>query len=201
MRYGMVIDLTRCVGCNSCTVACKQANATPPGVLFTRVFIEERGTYPNTHLEFLPVICNHCNDAPCVDVCPTGATQKLADGRVTIDQSKCLGCRSCMVACAYNARYFAYSDPEPNFPEMGYTPYEEVRYADNRVGTVMKCDFCPDRVAEEGEPACVAACPCEARIFGDLDDPDSAVSRLIAESDAKQLHPELGTDPSVYYLT
>jgi molybdopterin-containing oxidoreductase family iron-sulfur binding subunit len=197
----MVIDLTRCVGCNSCTVACKQANATPPGVLFTRVFIEERGTYPNTHLEFLPVICNHCNDAPCVDVCPTGATQKLADGRVTIDQSKCLGCRSCMVACAYNARYFAYSDPEPNFPEMGYTPYEEARYADNRVGTVMKCDFCPDRVAEEGEPACVAACPCEARIFGDLDDPNSAVSRLIAESDAKQLHPELGTDPSVYYLT
>jgi Fe-S-cluster-containing dehydrogenase component len=200
MRYGMVIDLKRCIGCNSCTIACKQTNATPKNITWTRVILSEMGTYPNTRLTYLPVLCNHCAEAPCVDVCPTGASQKLADGTVWVDPDQCIGCRFCMTACPYNARFFNYGKPEPYNPEIGYTPYEEARLDEHPVGAVTKCDFCMDRVAEGLDPACVQTCPANARIFGDLDDPDSEVSRLLASRDSYQLYPELGTDPSVYYL-
>ena len=147
MRYGMVIDLKRCIGCNSCTIACKQENATPKNITWARVLLSETGTYPNARLTYLPVLCNHCAEPPCVDVCPTGASQKLENGTVIIDPELCIGCRFCMTACPYNARFFHYGEPEPYAPDMGYTPYEEARYGEHPVGAVTKCDFCPDRLA------------------------------------------------------
>jgi molybdopterin-containing oxidoreductase family iron-sulfur binding subunit len=200
MRYGMAIDLYRCVGCQACTAACKLENATPPGIFWTKVINSETGRFPNVKQVFQPVLCMHCGDAPCVDVCPTGATMKMDNGVVTVDPELCIGCRYCMVACPYDARSFNYGEPEEYFTGMGYTPFEESRKTEHKSGVVGKCDFCMDRVASGEEPACVLACISGARIFGDLDDPDSEVSRLVASRGAYQLHAELGTDPSVYYL-
>jgi Fe-S-cluster-containing dehydrogenase component len=200
MRYAMVIDMSRCIGCHACTAACKVKNGTPPGIFYTKVLQSEVGSYPKVRLSFQPVLCMHCNDAACVDVCPTGATQKLDNGIVAVDQNKCIGCRYCMAACPFNARYFNFGQAEEAYPGKGLTPYEQVRSQEHAIGTVGKCDFCQDRLAQGKQPACVQACVSGARIFGDLDDPNSEVSHLIVTRGGYQLHPELGTDPSVYYL-
>jgi molybdopterin-containing oxidoreductase family iron-sulfur binding subunit len=200
MRYAMVLDQNRCIGCNSCTLACKQHNGLASGVFWSQVLKKLEGTFPNVSLHFEPILCNHCATAPCVDVCPTGATYKLENGIVTVDPDVCIGCRFCMVACPYNARTFNYGEPQGYHPEQGITAFEEARFSEHKVGTVEKCDFCVGRIAEGKEPACVQACPTKARIFGDLDDPESEVSQLVASRGAHQLHPELGTDPSVYYI-
>lgn len=198
MRRGMVIDLKRCIGCSACQLACKAEHGTPPGVLFARVLKKEEGQYPMVRQLFLPVLCNHCDDAPCVPVCPTGASFKWEDGIVDIDADKCVGCRACMMACPYSNRY--YNDGPQNYYEKGTTAYESARVSQHQTNVVMKCNFCRDRVRAGKEPACVANCPTVARYFGDLDDPNSEVSRLIKERGGYTLHPELGTKPSVYYL-
>jgi Fe-S-cluster-containing dehydrogenase component len=199
MRYGMVIDLKRCVGCYGCQLSCKAEHGTPPGVFFARVSKREFGTFPNTQLIFLPLLCFHCAEAPCVDVCPSGASHYREGGIVDINADACVGCRACMQACPYSARYYN-EEQRFYFPGQGLTPYEEARYVKDNTGIVMKCNFCIDRVQNGLEPACVANCATRARTFGDLDDPHSDISRLIRLRGGQQLQPEQGTNPSVYYL-
>jgi molybdopterin-containing oxidoreductase family iron-sulfur binding subunit len=200
----MVIDLKRCYGCYSCVMGCKVKNHTPPGVFWSRILKGERGTFPNTVRQALPVLCMQCEEPSCMEVCPTGATQKQDDGIVIVDKDKCMGCKYCIMACPYGARY-SVEKWESYFPEgLELSPYEE--YAKESwerefgVGVATKCDFCRDRLAEDREPACVEVCPAKARTFGDLDDPDSEVSILIRRHRGTVLNPELGNEPKVYYL-
>ena len=203
-RYGMVIDLKRCYGCFACVMACKVKNHTPPGVFWARILKGETGTYPNAVRQDLPVLCMHCEEPSCMEVCPTGATQKTADGIVIVEQDKCMGCKYCIMACPYGARY-SVEKWESYFPEgLPLSPYEEkARQAweeKSGVGVATKCDFCLDRISEGLEPSCVAACPANARTFGDLDDPDSEITILVRRHRATVLNPELGNKPKVYYL-
>lgn len=197
-RYGMVIDLKRCVGCYGCVVACKAEHFTRPGIMWARVLKAESGTYPMVRRLSLPILCMHCRNPACLPVCPTGATKQQDDGIVTIDPELCIGCRYCMQACPYGARYF--SDVEGSYFAGLPTPYEEAGADQHPSGVVEKCDFCLDRVQQGLEPACVTNCMTKARIFGDLDDAESQVSRLIRGRGGFQLNPEFGTDPCVYYL-
>lgn len=199
-RWGMVIDLARCVGCYACTMACKVENGTPPGVWYAPVYEKEMGTYPAVKRMFLPTLCNHCNDPPCMKACPTGAIQKREDGIVLVDQGKCCGSRACVSACPYGALSFV-EEVKGEFGEE-LTPFEQALYKQNHVaGTVQKCTFCAHRIDQRVyEPACVQTCPTNCRIFGDLDDPHSEVSKLIRERNGSQPRPEAGTEPSVYYV-
>ncbi len=206
-RYAMVIDLLRCVGCNACTLACKQENHTPPGVSYNVVIPQEEGKYPNLKRLFIPRPCMQCDQPPCVKVCPVRATWKRDDGIVVIDYEKCIGCRYCMAACPYGARYFDFGD---NYTEKGneFERAPSPEYGQNRVrekgrspiGNVRKCHFCLHRIVKGEEPACVQTCMARARHFGDLGDPESNVSRLVKDRRAFRLRQELGTEPSVYYL-
>jgi len=189
-RYGMVIDLRRCTGCRACVVACKAEHGVRLGGFRTWVSEKETGEYPAVSRHFLPALCNHCDDPPCRRVCPTGATYKRDDGIVAIDHDLCIGCRHCMGACPYSARYFnPLHDPEG-----------EAAFPARTHGTVDKCDFCLHRVENGVVPACVNTCPMNARIFGDLNDPGSEVSRLLKDAPGATLLPGLGTGPRVYYV-
>ncbi|HEX9077081.1 MAG TPA: 4Fe-4S dicluster domain-containing protein [Anaerolineae bacterium] len=198
-RYGMVIDLARCIGCHSCSVACKAENATPAGVFWSHVIVKETGKYPAPKTTMLPVLCMHCANPPCVDVCPTGASYKRPDGIVVVNYDACMGCRYCEAACPYGARTFV-ETIKGYFPKQGFTPYEQAGYVRHQTGVEEKCNFCLERFNKGLEPACVATCPAYARHFGDLADPNSEVAKLIAQRHGYQLMPELGTNPSVYYL-
>ncbi|MEJ2668046.1 MAG: 4Fe-4S dicluster domain-containing protein [Deinococcales bacterium] len=176
-RFGMAIDLSACVGCAACAVACKLENEVPPGVGRLWIRLEEYGTFPNLGMEYRPEQCLQCDDPPCVPVCPTGASHVNDDGVVLVDAETCIACGACIAACPYDARYF---DPR---------------------GFVSKCTFCEHRLAEGRLPACVETCPTVARTFGDLDDPGSDVSRAIrAASRVDVLKPEQGTHPKLVYL-
>lgn len=207
-RYGMAIDLRRCVGCEACTIACKQENHTPPGVAYAKVIKQEVGEYPHVRRTFLPILCNHCDDPPCVPVCPVGATWKREeDGIVVVDYDICIGCRYCVTACPYGARYFDFGDnyyePLNAFEEQPSHEYGRTWDRTNGgspIGNVRKCTFCLHRLARGEEPACVQTCMPRARIFGDLNNPESEISRLIAERRHTRLKEELGTEPKVYYL-
>ena len=198
MRYGMVIDLKKCIGCTGCALVCKTENATPPGILWLRVVKHETGKYPQVRRVSVPLQCMHCAEPPCLEVCPTGATFKHPNGIVDIDAELCVGCRYCMMACPYDQRFFL-SAERTYFP--GHTtPFEQVGYQRHQAGVVSKCNFCTPRLHKGLEPACVANCMSKARTFGDLDDPNSEISKLIRDRVGYQLYPELGTNPSIYYL-
>jgi Fe-S-cluster-containing dehydrogenase component len=198
-RYGMVIDLRRCVGCYACVMACKAENVTPANVFWNKVLVEEKGAYPNARLTFLPVLCNHCDNPPCETVCPTGATHRRPDGIVAVNQDKCMGCGYCVVACPYQQRTFNHKTAG-YFPARGMTPLEEQGYKSHTRGTVTKCTLCVHRISQGQQPACSAACPARARIFGDLSDPDSEASRLLGRRPAYRLLAGLNTGPAVYYI-
>jgi Fe-S-cluster-containing dehydrogenase component len=224
-RYGMVIDLDRCYGCRACMVACKVENNTPAAHFWMYVFRFESGKFPDTQAYNLPRPCMHCNNAPCVKVCPVGARYKELNGITSTDWSRCIGCRYCEVACPYGVNYFNWKDPRKRqyldwsdgdqLPVVGNSnpPYSnpdlEGRYGSERrtiaggnhmKGVMEKCSFCVQRVEQGRLPACVTNCPTFALHFGDLDDPESTVSRLLATRSAWQLAEEMGTDPNVYYL-
>jgi phenylacetyl-CoA:acceptor oxidoreductase subunit 1 len=206
----MVADLRRCVGCQTCSAACKVTNSTPPWVQWRWVLDVESGEFPDVRRTFVPVGCQHCGDPPCLAVCPTGATWKRSDGIVAIDYDRCIGCLYCAVACPYQARSkigkrrYAYGD-EP-------TELEAADQDGRRLGVATKCTFCAERIDEglarglapgrdpEATPACVNSCIAGALSFGDLDDPESPVSRLLREHRSFRMHEELGTEPGFYYL-
>ena len=203
-RYGIVIDLKRCYGCYSCVMACKQANRTPPGVFWSRVLRGEVGEFPSSVRQALPVLCRQCEEPDCMKVCPTGATYQTEDGIVRVDKDKCIGCKYCMMACPYGARYSVH-EWKSYFPEglplSEYEQHSKQVWEEKRgVGVATKCDFCIDRRAEGRECACNQACPAKARVFGDLDDPESEISYLIKTRRGFVLRPEVGTEPKVYYL-
>ncbi|MFZ4481195.1 MAG: 4Fe-4S dicluster domain-containing protein [Rhodoferax sp.] len=208
-RWAMTADLRRCVGCQTCTAACKHTNATPPEVQWRRVLDMEFGEYPDVKRVFVPVGCQHCEDPPCMHVCPTTATRQRADGIVTIDYDLCIGCSYCAVACPYQARYrtdkasFAYGAPSQS---------ESKRRDDSRLAVATKCTFCVDRIDSglaagltpgvdpAATPACVNSCIADALAFGDLEDPNSNVSQLLAKNQSFRMHEELGTGPGFHYL-
>jgi Fe-S-cluster-containing dehydrogenase component len=198
-QLALVIDLNVCVGCSACVTSCKEWNTSgqagpmtdfnaygkdPTGTFFNRVQTFEVGEFPNTQTVHFPKSCLHCEDPPCVPVCPTGASYKREeDGIVLVDYDKCIGCKYCSWACPYGAREL-----------------------DEKQKVMKKCTLCVDRIydmslpEERRKPACVLACPTSARLFGDVHDEDSEVSNAIREEGGYQLMPEWGTNPANHYL-
>ncbi len=227
-RYAMAIDLSRCQGCRACVEACKIENNTPSAVFWMHVFRLEQGEYPNTSISFLPRPCQHCNNAPCVKVCPVGARFKRDDGLVLTDFDRCIGCRYCEVACPYGVNFFNWRDPEAAFadyqvafddPDLvpvtggAIPPYQnpdlEGLYGEEQrltaggahfKGVMEKCTFCVQRVEKNLAPACVETCPVGALQFGDIEDDRSPVSQFIKDKKKFKLLEDLGTDPSVVYV-
>lgn len=208
-QWGMVVDLGRCVGCHTCTIACKMENGLPPSTLWRTVVDTETGTFPEVSRTFVPMTCMHCADPPCYPACPTTATKVREDGIVWIDNALCIGCGSCVVACPYRARHLV---PDEQYYFGAATPPERETYDRERVGICTKCHFCFHKFDEApadvtpGEhpdytPACSSSCIANAIVFGDLADPGSNVSRLIAErGPGERMLEALGTQPSVVYL-
>lgn len=228
-NWAMVIDQERCIGCWTCAVGCKEINNEPLGFWWNRILTAAPneltgegsgsltppasdnidvpyGTFPQVEIAYLPVACQHCDDAPCVKVCPVGATFKRDDGTVLIDYERCIGCRYCIAACPYGVRVFNWGDVkrDPGFT-VGYG--RDYRYdgrlvftPDRPRGVVEKCTFCVERIDVGEQPFCVEVCPTGARVFGDLNDEASEVAQLVNEDGASQLLAEVGTDPHVFYL-
>jgi Fe-S-cluster-containing dehydrogenase component/formate-dependent nitrite reductase membrane component NrfD len=177
MKFGFVLDNRKCIGCHACTVACKSEHDVPIGVNRTYVKQTEKGVYPNTKRLFSVTRCNHCTDAPCVDICPVECLHIRPDGIVDFNSDRCIGCKSCMQACPYDALYI---DPDTN--------------------TAAKCNYCSHRIDIGLEPACVNVCPEHAIISGDMDDPESEISQLLSQQNVMVRKPEKGTTPNVFYI-
>lgn len=177
MRYGFIIDNRKCIGCHACTTACKSEHQVAVGVNRTWVKQVEKGTFPNTRRLFSVMRCNHCTDAPCVEICPVEALFFREDGIVDFNKDRCIGCKSCMQACPYDALYI---DPDNH--------------------TAAKCNYCANRIDIGLEPACVNVCPEHAIISGDMDNPDSEIARLLARQPVKVRKAEKGTNPNLFYI-
>ena len=177
-QYAMVIDVRKCIGCQACTIACKTEYEVPLGKNRSWVESVEKGTYPDVSRSFRPRLCNQCSEPACVPVCPVEATWKRdEDGVVVINKADCIACGRCVEACPYDARFL------------------------NPVGgKADKCDFCLHRVEQGLVPSCVNTCQGKARVFGDLNDPESEVSKLVADHPVTVLLQETGTKPNVYYI-
>jgi Fe-S-cluster-containing dehydrogenase component len=222
-KWGMVIDTRKCVGCHACTVGCSMENKLPPGVVYRPVIDTEIGTYPNVTRKFLPRPCMQCENPPCVPVCPVNATFKRPDGIVAIDYNACIGCRYCITACPYQARTFDFgANWTQNAPSgqagalaestaTGYERQANFEYGEDwtraegvvpqsPVGNTRKCTFCAHRLDKGMLPTCATTCIGRATYFGDLNDPTSLVSEMIARNNATRLKEDLGTEPKVYYL-
>lgn len=224
-QFAMVIDLQRCVGCGACSVACKNENNLTEGILWSNKITETSGVFPNVRYHYIPTLCNHCKDAPCVRGCPTRAMHKLKNGITMHDPNKCIGCRYCMFNCPYGVIYFNWekahkfweddkavikdcsASPKEQAQKVGggafpyYNPErEETLDGIRRKGIVEKCTFCDHRVKKGKLPYCVEACPADARIFGDLDDPNSRANFLLGKYRPFRLKEHLGTEPLVYYI-
>ncbi|WRS30109.1 4Fe-4S dicluster domain-containing protein [Actinomycetaceae bacterium MB13-C1-2] len=205
MRLGMIVDVGRCIGCDTCAIACKVENNLPDDVWWNRVLTvggAEQHTPALTAdrptMWFLTVACQHCENPPCVPVCPTGATYKRdEDGVVLIDYDKCIGCGACVEACPYDGVRTRNSDEITHANPFALGNYS---VQPQEPATVSKCTFCEQRLREDRLPACVEVCPARARFFGDLDDPDSEVSQLLESRESFTLHPEAGTHPSVHFI-
>ena len=180
-RLGLLIDQERCIGCEACTVACRiENNTTTPWIQIETQNVAQNdtptGQFPNLRMDFLPHLCNHCSNPPCVDACPKEALTKREDGPVVLDEKNCDGCKVCIDACPYNVIHY---NQEKNIIE--------------------KCNLCPHRIDQGLEPFCVICCEGQAIYFGNLNDPNSEISQIIAQKKTFQLKPEAGTAPSVYY--
>lgn len=177
-RFGMMIDTKKCVGCMDCVVACKTENGVPEGYNKDWIVQETKGAFPTPTTEIRSERCNHCDNPPCVSCCPTGASHVHELGNVVlVTKNECIGCKACVASCPYDARFI--------HPDG---------YAD-------KCTFCIHRVEKGLDPACVSVCPTHCMYFGDLDDPNSTVSKLLASRKNHSLMPEAGTQPRIFYLT
>lgn len=198
-KWGLVVDLDKCTGCTGCAIACKSEFDTRLGVFRSQVVDHEHGKYPKVKRDFLPWLCNHCENPPCVSVCPVEpsdakfngvkfkkrATYKRPDGPVLVDQDRCIGCGQCVMNCPYNARFF-----DPGKKAGG----------NSDANPASKCDLCVHRLDAGVVPSCVNTCTGRARIVGDLNDPKSTVSRLLKKHTAGVLLPEKGTQPTVFYI-
>lgn len=224
-QYSMVIDLHACVGCSACDIACKRENNVPDDFAWSNHMHETRGVFPDVKHRYIPVLCNHCENAPCVANCPTTAMYKTEDGLTMHDAEKCIGCGACILACPYGVIYRNNEEPHqesrndtvaaiPNCTSTGeevleisgtpipcYNPARAATLPGIRPkGVVEKCTFCDHRLAVGELPACVEACPAGARIFGDMNDPDSPPRKALNKYDPKVLQPEKGTRPNVFYI-
>ncbi len=209
-RYVMVADLRRCVGCQTCTAACKEGNGTPPGVQWRRVLDLEAGTYPDVSRVFVPTGCQHCANPPCLEVCPSTATRQREDGIITIADDLCIGCSYCIMACPYDARSLV---DQPRYA-FGATPTEAeaARPGAGAVGIASKCTFCAGRIDAgtarglvpgrdpDATPLCVNACISGALSFGDIEDESGPVATLLAENRWFRLQEREGTEPGFYYI-
>lgn len=217
-HYGMVIDVKRCVGCRACVLACKNENKTPPGVFYTVVVDQVLDNRPNDKPIFMTKPCFHCENPSCTDVCPVSATfKRKEDGIVVVDYDRCIGCRYCMTACPYSARWFDFGENYPAYeektaiteiPSPEYSQFIIREKEKSPIGNVRKCTFCMHLQDENGNynkkegrwPSCAKTCTGHAIHFGDFNDPNSEVSILLRERQYIRLKEELGTNPSVYYL-
>jgi len=210
-HWGMLIDTRKCVGCHACTIGCIAEYKLPPGVVYRPVIDRESGQFPAVKRSFLPRPCFHCEHPSCVSVCPVGATKKEADGIVSMDYQKCIGCRSCISNCPYGARTFDsgayYTEGTPAvqvYEKMGFYEYGKRWSRDSKhgdvVGSARKCHFCSSRIQKGLLPICVSSCIGRATYFGDLNDKQSLLCQTMAANQVFRLKEESGNSPQVYYI-